>query len=459
MNSIGQHAVVIGASMAGLLTARVLADYYEQVTLIERDTFPLTPGTRKGVPQGQQPHFLLASGGMIMERFFPGLTDELIANGALAGDTDTLLMVQEGGYLARFNMGVRGVALSRSLIEFVVRQRVLALANVRAIQNGDALGLLTDTDQRRVTGVRIIRRDAGSAEERLHADLVVDTSGRGSRILDWLKDMGYEEPEQEKLTVDINYVSRLYRRHPDTLPGLTTVVIAPTPETKRGGVVIAREDGTWHVMLFGYLGDRAPSDDQGFLEFARTLPSPEAYHVIRSSEPVSEPMPYRFVASQRRHFEALKRFPEGLVILGDALCSFNPIYGQGMTVAAHEIAALHACLAQGSQRLAPRFFKAASKVIEQAWEISAGSDLKIPGVQGKRTPKVKFVNWYMSKLLKAGHHDRVVTTAFLHVINFAAPPPSLMHPRIALRVLRGNLRRRPAQPSPIGVPQPARELE
>lgn len=440
MKTLGQHAIVIGASMGGLLAARVLSNHYERVTLVERDTFPNGPGLRKGTPQAQQPHFLLAMGAIVLEKFFPGLIDELVEHGACDGDTDKILMFQEGGYLCRLKVGVRDVAQSRPLIEYVVRQRVLALANVSAIENCDALGLVTEAGGTRVKGVRIIRRDAGSAEEQLMADLVVDTSGRGSRIPDWLVDLGYAAPEEEKLTVDIVYTSRLYRRQAGHLPGVDTVVIAPTPENPRGGVIIAREDGNWHLMLFGYLGDRTPLDEAGYLEFARSLASPEAYHIIRSAEAVSEPLQYRFKHSQRRHYEKLSRFPEGLLVMGDALCSFNPVYGQGMTVAVLQAKALHESLAAGGARIWQRFFKHASTVVNNAWEIATGSDLKIPGVEGKRTGKIRFVNWYMGKLLKAAQQDPEVTAAFYRVLNFEEAPPQLMHPRTLWRVVRANLR-------------------
>jgi 2-polyprenyl-6-methoxyphenol hydroxylase-like FAD-dependent oxidoreductase len=440
MSTIGQHAVVIGGSMAGLLAARALSDYYEQVTIIERDSFADTPQPRKGVPQARQPHFLLAQGGEVMEAFLLGLLDELVSQGAHEGDTDKLLLHQEGGYLCRFRMDVRTLSLSRPLLETTVRQRVLALPNIFAIHNCDALGVTATGDNSRVTGVRIIRRDADSAEERLDADLVVDAAGRGSRIIDWLAELGYARPDEKKLHVDIVYTSRLYRRQLHHLPGIESVLISPSPENPRGGGIMARENDEWHVVVFGYLGDRAPMDEQGFMEFARSLPTPEIYDLIRTAEPITELTQYRFTHSQRRHYEKLSRFPDGLLVMGDALCSFNPIYGQGMTIAALEAQALHTCLADGPSRLAPRFFRAAAKLIDNAWEIAAGSDLKMPQVEGERSLMVRFSNWYMDRLVHAAQRDPVVTRAFYEVIDFRASPSSLMYPPIALRVLWANLR-------------------
>jgi 2-polyprenyl-6-methoxyphenol hydroxylase-like FAD-dependent oxidoreductase len=440
MSIIGQHAVVIGGSMAGLLAARALSDYYEQVTIIERDSLPSTPQPRKGVPQTRQPHFLLAHGGEVMEAFLPGLFDELVRQGAHKGDTDTLLLYQEGGYLCRFRMGIPTLSLSRPLLETTVRQRVLALPNICAVQNCDALGVTTTGDNSRVTGVRIIRRDAGSAEECLDADLVVDASGRGSRIIDWLADLGYDRPEEKKLHVDIMYTSRLYRRQPHHLPGVESVLISPSPENPRGGGIMARENDEWHVVVFGYMGDRPTLDDQGFLQFARSLPTPEVYDLVRTAEPITELTQYRFTHSQRRHYEKLSRFPGGLLVMGDALCSFNPIYGQGMTIAALEARTLHQCLAAGTYQLAPRFFGAAAKLIDNAWEIAVGGDLKMPGVEGVNSLMVRFSNWYLGRLAKVAQRDPVITRAFYAVIDFRAPPVSLMYPRTVLRVLWGSLR-------------------
>jgi 2-polyprenyl-6-methoxyphenol hydroxylase-like FAD-dependent oxidoreductase len=454
MKPIRQHAVVIGGSMAGLLVARALSDFYEQVTIIERDSFPPMPQPRKGVPQARHPHLLLAHGGEVMEGFFPDILDELVVHGAHEGDTDNLLLYQNGGYLCRFRMGFRTLSLSRSLLETTVRQRVLALPNIRAIQNCAALGLTATDDNSRITGVRIIRRDIDSAEENLTADLVVDAGGRGSRIIDWLAGMGYAPPEETKLHVDIVYTSRLYRRQSHHLPGLETVLISPSPQNPRGGVIMSRENDEWHVAVFGYMGDRPPLDEQGFQEFARTLPSPEVHNLVCAAEPLTEPMQYRFAYSHRRYYERLSSFPDGLLVIGDALCSFNPIYGQGMTIAALEALALHNCLSVGTQELASRFFKAAEELINNAWEISVGGDLKIPQVAGKRSVKVRFSNWYMDKLVKVAQSSPAVTRSFYDVIDFRSPPASLMYSRIALRVLWGHLRSRRANASPSHNPAP-----
>ena len=456
MRQVGQHAVVIGASLGGLLAARALADYYDQVTVLERDTFPPAGEQRKGVPQGRHAHGLLARGRDILEDFFPGVTQQAIDQGAVSGDIiERARWFNEGAYHCQFSSGLQSLLLSRPRLEAQVRARLLALPNVRAIENADVLGVVASDDQTRITGVRLIRREAGSAEEILKADLVIDASGRGSRSPTWLEALGYAKPEEERVRVGVGYTTRLYRHKPEHLQGDTAVVVPAAPQTKRAGVMLVQEGERWIVTLAGYFGDHAPTDEQGFLEFARSLPTADIYEVIKDAEPLSDLVPAKFPASQRRHYERLTRFPDGFLVFGDAICSFNPIYAQGMTVAALEAVALQECLAEGTDRLAQRFFRRASKVVDIPWSIAVGNDLRFPEVAGPRSPMVRFINWYMSKLHVAARHDPVVALAFQKVANLMAPPPSVLHPAVALRVLRGNLRAGRTAGSVKSVPAPA----
>jgi 2-polyprenyl-6-methoxyphenol hydroxylase-like FAD-dependent oxidoreductase len=209
----------------------------------------------------------------------------------------------------------------------------------------------------------------------------------------------------------------------------------------RFGVILAQEDDRWIVTLGGYLGDRPPMEETGYIEFARSLPKPEIFEVIKDAEGLTPLSPYQFSTNLRRHYEELSRFPEGLVVFGDALCSFNPVYGQGMTVACMEALALQECLAAGPQGIARRFFRAASKLIDIPWQMAVGSDLQHPAVAGKRTAQLRFINWYLAKLFQAAQQDAVLATRFLEVANLMKPPPSLMAPQIALRVWKGNMGR------------------
>ena len=225
------------------------------------------------------------------------------------------------------------------------------------------------------------------------------------------------------------------------------LAIAGAPPHGRNGVVLPWEDDRWIVTLGGFNGDFAPLDPAGFVEFARGLPTPEIYNLIKDAEPLTEPLPYRFPANQRRRYERLTRFPDGYLVFGDAICSFNPVYGQGMTVAANEAVVLQECLAHGSGQLARRFFKNVSPIVDGPWSVAVGNDLQLPHVEGRRTRMDRFINWYIGKVHVAARQDAMVSLGFLRVVNMIAPATCLLHPRMALRVLRGNITQGGGKPS------------
>jgi 2-polyprenyl-6-methoxyphenol hydroxylase-like FAD-dependent oxidoreductase len=431
---------VIGASVGGLLAARVLADYYDEVTVLERDDLPDANEPRKGVPQGRHAHGLLARGREVLEQLFPGFSEEMVGQGAMFGDVvDDVLWFNHGVYLNNAPSGLQGLLISRPMLENGVRRRVLQLPNVRLRLQSDAAQPAFDRSGNRVTGVRVDARDGSDgAAEQLAADLVVDASGRGSHSPAWLDAEGYNRPREESIQVNIGYMTRLYRRRPEHLGGKRAAILAACRPDWRLGVILAQEDDRWIVTLGGYFGDYAPADDVGFIEFARSLQKPEIFEVIRSAEPLTPPTQYHFNTNLRRHYEELTRFPQSYLAFGDALCSFNPIYGQGMTVAGMEALALRDCLAAGSLDLARRFFQAAARLIDVPWQIAVGSDLQHPKVPGKRPPQVRFINWYLAKLYRAGQRDPLLATRFLEVANLMKQPAALMEPRVALRVWKGN---------------------
>ena len=424
-----RHAIVMGGSMAGLLAARVLSDSYQRVTLVERDVLPESAESRRGVPQGRHTHGLLAGGREVLEALFPGLSKEAVAAGALSGDIvrDSRWFL-EGGCHARPESGLEGLLISRPLLESLVRERVRRLPNVRFRDGQEVTSLLMSEDRATVIGARI-------GEDPVPADLVVDTAGRGSRTPQWLESMGYAKPAEERVEVGLSYTTRLFRRNPADLAGDVAVIVAPTPADKRGGVMVAQENGRWTLTLISQFGPAAPTELDGFIEFARTLPAPYIYDTIRTAQPIGEAATYKYPASVRRRYEKLDRFPNGYLVMGDAISSFNPIYGQGMTVAAFEALELQSVLAQGSHDLARRFFARAARVIDTPWSIAVGNDLRIPEVSGPRPLPLRLINAYMARLHKAAHHDPVVALAFHRVANLLAPPPTMLHPRIAWRVL------------------------
>jgi 2-polyprenyl-6-methoxyphenol hydroxylase-like FAD-dependent oxidoreductase len=436
----GDHAVVLGASMGGLAAARVLADAYGRVSVVDRDVMPAPGVQRRGVPQGRHAHGLLARGREVLEELFCGLTDELVARGALYGDVQLHgRWYNEGVRLRQAPSGLNSLAVSRPLLEGQVRRRLAAFPNVGIVDGCEVAGLVATPDRRRVTGVRTLRRGAGGPEQVLEADLVVDATGRGSRSPAWLAALGYEPPEQEAVRPQIAYASAVYRRRPaEHLGGDRVVIVAATHATRRGAAMLAMENDRWIVTLFGYMGDRPPTDPDGFRAWATTLAAPDVHQVISSAELLQAPVPARFPASVRLRYERLDRFPEGYAVTGDAVCSFNPVYGQGMTVSALEALALRDCLRDGADQVGQRFFRSAAKLVDIPWGIAVGADLRFPEVQGPRTRKVRMVNAYLARLHVAAGSDPVLGRAFLRVVNLIDSPEHLMSPELAFRVMRGT---------------------
>jgi 2-polyprenyl-6-methoxyphenol hydroxylase-like FAD-dependent oxidoreductase len=439
MRQIGEHAVVIGASMAGLLAARALTDAYERVTLVERDALPAGLEGRKAVPQGRHPHALLPRGLACLEMLLPGFGAELVAAGAPAcAALEEMRFVIGGRQLARASMGRRTVLAGRPFIEGHVRRRVRGLPRIALIDGCDALGLTTSRDNERVTGVRILRRADGSAEETLAADLVVAATGRGARIPAWLEALGYEAPVKERLDVGVSYASRRLSLPPDPLAGDKFVLVGARPGHPRTLFLFAQEGGRWVLGLGGYgPAHRPPSDPGAFAAFAATVAPPDVREAIAAAESVDEIATYRFPASVRCRYDRLRRFPAGLLVVGDAMCSFNPTYGQGMTVAAAQAVALRDCLEQGPRGLGRRFFRAASVPIEHAWQLSVGADLALPEVRGRRSARVRLINAYLRRLRATAEHDLTVAGAFSAVIGMVEAPRHLLAPPIAVRVARG----------------------
>jgi 2-polyprenyl-6-methoxyphenol hydroxylase-like FAD-dependent oxidoreductase len=434
-------AIVIGGSMAGLLAARILAESYGEVLILERDACPTEAQPRKGVPQGQHAHAVLARGQQILEELFPGLMQRLLELGAVRGHGR---FFSGGGYFYPVRRGPGGLFVSRPLLETEVRARVLALPNVHLRERCNVQGLIGDggnngEKHHSVCGVRVMNRQDGEGVEEIIADLVIDASGRGSRLDSWLKTLGYDAPEVELVEVGMGYATRFYRREAHHLNGDLMVNVAPTFKNKRACGMMAQEGDRWIVTLAGYFGDYPPTDEAGFLAFAKALPVPDVYELIRTATPLSEPTPYKFPSNQRRRYERLTRFPDGLLVIGDAICSFTPIYGQGISVAALEALELRNCLAAGSDGLAMRFFRQVAKVVDVPWGITVGNDRRLAETKGPDTVGTRLLNWYMDRLQMAARSDPEVAWAFLKVANLLAPPPSILHPTIAWRVARHSL--------------------
>jgi 2-polyprenyl-6-methoxyphenol hydroxylase-like FAD-dependent oxidoreductase len=442
MKQIGQHAIVIGAGMGGLLAARALSEFYASVTVLERDAFPASDVPRKGVPQGRHAHGLLARGREVIEEFFPGWTDEVVAAGGRRGDmAGEVGWIGHGVALTSTSSELIGPLASRPVLEGHLRRRLLALPNVRAIENCAVQGLVATSDNAAIQGVRV--KVGGGEEQVLLADLVLDASGRGSSSAAWIEGLGYARPEEERIEIGMGYTTRVYRRHAGDLGGKLALLVAGCGSNWRNGALLFQGEDRWIVSIGGYFGDHAPENEQMFAAYARSLPTSDFYDIVSRGEPLTDFVRYRYPANLRRRYERLTRFPKNYLVFGDAICSLNPVYGQGMTVSAQEALLLRDCLqAAGDADLARRFFKAVQSVVDVPWQIAIGNDLQHPQFKGQRGAMVKFINWYVSKLHIAASSDRKLVKTFLDIANLKARPERMLSPAIVLRVIWGNLARR-----------------
>ena len=444
----GTHAVVVGAGMAGLLAARVLANHFERVTIVDRDRVPDGPRFRPGVPQSRHLHVLLSRGLECLERLFPGFEAALVAAGVPVVEGSESLWMNAAGWCRRYQSPIRLLGASRELIEWQARTRITGLDNVRLLEGCGAVGLLVDPDLGAVTGVRLRLRtgrvEGTGGDTEVPAEFVVDASGRGSRAPQWLAALGYQPPPETSINPLLGYASRQYRIPAGFRADWRMLVInAKPPDNARTGALVPIEDGRWMVALIGAGRDYPPTDETGFLEFARGLRSPLLYETIRSAEPLSPVYAFRNTDNQRRHFERLRRWPERFVVVGDASCSFNPIYGQGMTVAAMTAVALDHALAEHRRRsdddlagFAKRFQRQVARTNAGAWTMATSEDLRYPWTEGAR-PGVptRIMHRYADRVLEVANGNPRVNTAFVNVVNLRHPPTSLFRPRILLPVL------------------------
>jgi 2-polyprenyl-6-methoxyphenol hydroxylase-like FAD-dependent oxidoreductase len=446
MATLGKHAVVLGASITGLLAARVLADYYDHVTVVERDELSDSPDNRRGVPQGRHLHGLLMRGSQVLDELLPGILDELVAAGAShfdGTDLSRMYMSMNGHVLVRTgdapSLAIYGP--SRPFLESHIRRRVRALASVTLLDAHDVVDVTSTPSHDRVTGVRVVPHQGGEKSD-LRADLVVDASGRGARTPAILERLGYQRPLEDSVTVHLKYSSQLFRLPPDALHEVVLLVTAVAG--RPSGLAMARcENDTWMLTAAGMMGNDPPGTFEGICDFAAGMLPDHALAAVRTATPLGPTAEHRYPSSRWYRYDRLRRMPEGLIAIGDAVCSFNPVYAQGMTVAALQVLALRDSLSHGAAKLPHRFYRAGAKPIRQAWQQVIGNDLSLPEVEGTPPLSTKLINPYVDRVLTAAEYDPVAMEAFMRIAWLVDAPPRLMRPAIMARAMSAE-RRRPA---------------
>ena len=439
-SSLGKQAIVIGAGMGGLAAAGALADYFERVIVLERDTLPSGAEHRAGTPQARHLHVLLAGGERALESLFPGLTAALKQAGAVPLRVGLDAHYEVPGYdpFPKRDLGWDVYSMSRPLVEYVVRQQLKKHRNVELRERCrvDAI-VTTDAKGGEISGVRL----AGGEGETLPADLVVDASGRGALTLAALQSTSSPVPAETKIGVDFAYATVVFsipEDAPDDWKGVFTFPNAP--ESRRGALMMPIEGDRWILSLGGAHGDGPPGDLDGFLAFAEKLRTPTIYRAVKGARPLAEAVRFAFPDSVRRHFERLDSFPRGLIPLGDAVCRFNPIYGQGMSVAAQEACALRDLLAARAAApdpldgLAQAFFAAIQEVIDTPWATAAVADFVYPQTRGERPPDIENTLKFGVAMNRAAARDANVHKLMYEVRQLLKPRSAYRDPAFVEQV-------------------------
>ncbi|MEH0415626.1 NAD(P)/FAD-dependent oxidoreductase [Streptomyces scabiei] len=436
-----EHTVIIGAGMAGLLTAAVIGATGRPVTVLEQNRSHGMPAPRGGVPQGRQPHVLLHRGLSAIEELLPGLRKQLVAAGGVPLDTGDLAWLGERGWAPFGTPALELVSATRPLVEHLVRQRVAELPGVELRGGARVRGLSRGAT---TTGGGWMVECFNAPPVR--ADLVVDASGRSSRLPDWLSPWGIEKPATTVVDAGFGYAGRVYAAPPDHLGKVAGIVILPVPGAPAGGVALPVEDGRWMVAAVGAGDHRPPRDPAGFDAFLNRLRDPALADFTRSAHPLGDITAHRRTNNVRRRYDRLTHWPDGLLVVGDALCAFNPVYGQGITVASTQALLLRQALATDvrpgrERRLMRRLHRAA----DLPWAIATGEDLRHTAGRPASGLDALFGRWSGEVDRLAAHGNLRAQRALDRVYHLVGSPAGLLHPALLASAVRGRL---------LGLPTP-----
>lgn len=442
MSPLGEKkAIVIGAGMGGLAAAKALANHFGRVTVLDRDILPAQAAPRAGTAQSKHTHALIGGGLKALSFLFPGFEEDVHRAGAVKIRVGLDGWLERPGYdpFPVRDLGFDVYSASRPLFELVTRQRIEQQQNIELLPRSRVTRLIASQDGSSITGVCWEAPDG--QVHTLHADLIVDASGRGTLTIEALEAQGFPRPEETEIGIDQAYSTTIFERPATGLPNWKSMMVLPSaPASSRGGFLFPIEDNKWIVTAGGNHGDAPPGDLAGFLEFLKTLRTPTIYAAIKDAKPVGEIARFVLPGSVRRHFERLTTFPRGLLVVGDGFCRFNPVFGQGMSVAAQEAVILDGLLATKADdqdvlgKLAHDFFAACQGVIETPWGV-ATSDFIYPKTRGHRPADFAQRMQYGMALTRLASEDAAVHKLVMEVTHLLRPQNALREPELARRVV------------------------
>jgi len=434
------HAVIVGGSVGGLCAARVLADHFERVTIIDHDRLPHGAAHRKGVPQSRHPHVLLDRGRSEMIALFPGFEELLLSRGALDLDPALeLATLQPYGWAERRRSGHHMIFASRILIESVIRELVEKFTNIKYIEATEATNLIVAPgDSQRIAGVDVVNKDTGVVS-RIEADLVLDASGRSSRVPQWLEQLGFPAVEREMVDADAGYSTVWYQAPAERPEEWWWKGAFPNPSLDEKstrledfyfGLLFPIEDNRWIVTVASWGGRPLPKDHESFAALLARLRTPMLGDAVAKAEPISPVFYRRGMQNLWNHYERWSARIGGFLAIADATCAFNPVYGQGMTSAAVCASILGECLRQGdatTPEFAASFFKRQAAFVAQPWALAVARDRQALGeIEDSSNPTQKQAADIFGRIMRDGMQYPEIGEALWDIFNLNRTPESLM---------------------------------
>lgn len=431
-------AIVIGGSIAGKLAAKALSDFFEEVVILEAGEQWGEESVRKRVPQSNHIHVLLATGAEELEKLFPNIQNKLIELGSITNNvTQDTKWYQFGELKHRFKGDVNMIQQSRLMLEQHIQYRTEAVSNI-IIQNGKIVEkLIMDNQRVKVCGITVKCLETGIQED-MYADIVVDASGFNSKNTSWLQEYKINVKE-EKVKIDLSYSTRMFRLKENyCIDGKVIYVTPKLPEIPYGALIQKIEKDQYFLTYIGYANERLPKNEKGFYDFSKKMALPDILEFLQNAEAISDINMYKVSYQVRRQFEKTKNMPAGFLVIGDAHTRFDPIYGQGMTIAAMEAMELQRCLQQSNRidkKFTQIFYARIAKIVEIPWEMTTTEIFRHPELRGDLSLKQKFQQWYTKKVYETATNNEEVYSRFARVVHLLCKPTHLFHPKVLFAIL------------------------